>query len=197
VAWVENHWDSYVEEPPHQIPFPRGGYARDGSVRGPDNQKQLQYEFDWWIRCSAEKERVVNQMSTFHDNSEDERLFGRPSHAERSTGMNPPSERGEDQARDEVMRELEEQPSRPLSGEEKRAAETDSGREANVYAPASERVAKDPLPGDREIMDHMDTSTAERKAARALAEIESAAAHTADGHQPPPGSQAASTSRPK
>src|SRR5665811_2023865 len=102
---------------------------------------------------------------TFPD-IEDERLTGPQASAPRSAGVNPVSERGEDQARDEVMRELEEQPSRPLSGDEKRAAEADPGRAPTVYAPASRRVSKEPLPGDREIMDHVDSSTTERRAAK-------------------------------
>lgn len=107
---------------------------------------------------------MVNDM-TFPD-VEDERLTDPQAPAPRSTGVNPVSERGEDQARDEVMRELEEQPSRPLSGDEKRAAEADPGRAPTVYAPASQRESKEPLPGDREIMEHMDTSTTERRAAK-------------------------------
>jgi hypothetical protein len=77
---------------------------------------------------------------TFPD-VEDERLTGPQAPAPRSAGVNPVSEWGEDQARDEVMRELEEQPSRPLSGDEKRAAEADPGRAPTVYAPASQRVS--------------------------------------------------------
>jgi hypothetical protein len=127
-------------------------------------------------------------MTTFDEISEDGGLFGRQSPAAPSEGMNPLSERGEDQARDEVMRELEEQPARPLSGAEKRAAESDTGRAPDVYAPASERVAKEPLPRDREIVDHMDTSTSERKAARAVAETAFSAAATGDRDRPPPGS---------
>jgi hypothetical protein len=125
-------------------------------------------------------------MTTFDEISEDDGLFGRHSPAARSDGMNPLSERGEDQARDQVMRELEEQASRPLSGAEKRAAESDTGRAPDVYAPASERVAKEPLPRDREIVDHMDASTSERKAAHALAETAPSAAATGDGDPPAP-----------
>jgi hypothetical protein len=39
-----------------------------------------------------------------------------------------------------------------------------------VYAPASARVPVEPLPGDREIVDHLDTLTSERRAADAQAE---------------------------
>jgi hypothetical protein len=110
------------------------------------------------------KDWVVNEMA-FPD-VEAEGLIGPQAPAPRSAGVNPVSERGEDQARDEVMRELEEQPSCPLSGDEKRAAEADPGRAPTVYAPASQRVSKEPLPGDREIMDHVDSSTTERRAAK-------------------------------
>ena len=81
---------------------------------------------------------------TFPD-VEDEGLTDPQAPAPRSTGVNPVSERGDDQARDEVMRELEEQSSRPLSGDEKRAAEADPGRAPTVYAPASQRESKEPL----------------------------------------------------
>jgi hypothetical protein len=107
---------------------------------------------------------------TFPDNLEDETLSAPRSPAQRGTGANPVSERGEDYKRDEFMRELEQQPARPLTGDETRAGAADSGSVRSVYAPNSERVAAEPLPGDREIVDHVDTSTAERRAADAHTE---------------------------
>jgi len=118
------------------------------------------------IDAPAEEDWVVNEM-TFPDNLEHETLFAPRSPARRNAGVNPISERGEDYERDEFMRELEQQPSRPLTGDETRAAAADSGSVRSVYAPASERVPVEPLPGDREIMDHVDTLTAERRAAGA------------------------------
>lgn len=58
------------------------------------------------------------------------------------------SERGEDELRDDVMDTLTHQPSRPLTGDEKEAAEHDPGLEKRTYAPASARVSKPPAPGD-------------------------------------------------
>jgi hypothetical protein len=107
---------------------------------------------------------------TFDDSLIDARLFSPEPVAQRRDGMNPVSERGVDHERDEFMRELEEQPSRPLTGDEKCAAGLNSGSASSVYAPASARVPVEPLPGDREIVDHLDTLTSERRAADAQAE---------------------------
>jgi hypothetical protein len=63
------------------------------------------------------------------------------------------SERGEDEVRDGIMDTLTNQPSRPLTGDEKEAAEHDHGRPARVYAPASARVAKAPAPGDDRLIE--------------------------------------------
>ena len=103
---------------------------------------------------------------TFDDDLADERLSAPQPPTRRGDGVNPVSERGVDQQRAEFMRELEEQPARPLTADERRAAALDSGRAASVFAPASERVGVEPLPGDREIVDHLDTLTSERRAAR-------------------------------
>ena len=58
----------------------------------------------------------------------------------------------EDPAREDYVDALVNQPSRPLTDEEKEAAEHDPGRPERVYAPASERVPKDPAPGDDRII---------------------------------------------
>src|SRR4051794_17469688 len=64
----------------------------------------------------------------------------------RGEGIEPNS--GEDVARDAVVHDLTTQESRPLTREEREAAERDPGRPERVYAPASARVPKDPIPGD-------------------------------------------------
>lgn len=56
--------------------------------------------------------------------------------------------RGEDPAREALERGLASEPERPLSKEEKDAAEADPGRPDRVYAPASARVPKEPAAGD-------------------------------------------------
>jgi hypothetical protein len=63
------------------------------------------------------------------------------------------SERGEDEAREDAMHSLTNQPSRPLTGDEKEAAEHDAGLDKRTYAPASARVAKAPAPGDDRLIE--------------------------------------------
>ena len=60
-----------------------------------------------------------------------------------------PSERDEDPARAEQG--LTATPARPLTDEEKAAATADPGRPTRTYAPHSQRVPKDPLPGHEEL----------------------------------------------
>jgi hypothetical protein len=55
--------------------------------------------------------------------------------------------------------------SRPLTAEEKEAAGHDTGVAERVYAPASERVPKEPVPGHRDFVQHTDVATPERQAA--------------------------------
>jgi hypothetical protein len=55
-------------------------------------------------------------------------------------------------------------PSRPLTDQETEAAEHDVPRSERVYAPASERVPKPPAPGHRELVEHPDQGTPERRA---------------------------------
>lgn len=62
----------------------------------------------------------------------------------------PPAERGEDMAREGTMNELLDGPSRPLTDDEKGAARHDPGSQGRTYAPASERVPKEPSAADRE-----------------------------------------------
>jgi hypothetical protein len=76
----------------------------------------------------------------------------------------PPSERSIDPERDRFEHGLAAEEARPLSDEEKRAAEADAPVGERVYAPASERVPREPAPGDREFVDHPDTHTPEREA---------------------------------
>jgi hypothetical protein len=77
----------------------------------------------------------------------------------------PPNERGQDQERTETMRESSIGGSRPLTSEEREAAERDVPLRDRVYAPASERVPKEPVPGHREMVEQTDPATPERQAA--------------------------------
>jgi hypothetical protein len=103
---------------------------------------------------------------TFDDNLTDESLLTPQRPTQQGDGVNPVNESGVDYERAEFMRELEQQLARQLTGDEKRADAPDTGSAMRVYAPASERIAVDPLPGDREIVDHLDTLTSERRAAK-------------------------------
>ena len=64
--------------------------------------------------------------------------------------------RHDDRGHDEIREALEESvglgEARPLSRDEREAAARDSGVVEPVYAPASERVAKPPLPGDEKLI---------------------------------------------
>jgi hypothetical protein len=77
----------------------------------------------------------------------------------------PPSERNQDQLRTEVSHGLAVGGSRPLTADEKAAAEQDTPIAERVYAPASERVPRDPVPGHRDFLEHVDEATPERQAA--------------------------------
>jgi hypothetical protein len=80
---------------------------------------------------------------------------------ERESGGNPVrlplgELRRDDRGQDEVREALEESigsgEARPLSREEREAAARDTGPAKTVYAPASERVSKPPLPGDDKLI---------------------------------------------
>lgn len=77
--------------------------------------------------------------------------------------MIPPSERSQDSERS--AHDLVNQTARPLTDEEKKAADRDTPVGERVYAPASERVPRDPVPGHRDFVDRTDTSTTERQSA--------------------------------
>jgi hypothetical protein len=82
---------------------------------------------------------------------------------ERETGGSPErlplgELRRDDRGQDEVREELEESiglgEARPLTRDEREAAARDPGPAKTVYAPASERVPKAPLPGDDKLIRH-------------------------------------------
>jgi hypothetical protein len=77
----------------------------------------------------------------------------------------PATERNQDPGRAGVMHEVETGGSRPLTRDEKEAAEHDEPLPERVYAPASERVPREPVPGHRDFVEHTDPSTPERQAA--------------------------------
>lgn len=64
----------------------------------------------------------------------------------------PLMERGQDPLREEIVDTLATEPERPLTDDEEDAAKHDPGRAPRTYAPASERVAKPPAPGDEKLI---------------------------------------------
>ena len=74
----------------------------------------------------------------------------------------PPTERNQDPARS--MHDLVSNTSRPLTDEERKAADRDAPAGERVYAPASERVPREPVPGHRDFLEHPDPATPERQA---------------------------------
>lgn len=77
----------------------------------------------------------------------------------------PPTERGEDPAREAIGHSLVTDGSRALTADEQKAAEHDTPLAERVYAPASERVPREPMPGHRDMVEHADPNTPERHAA--------------------------------
>jgi hypothetical protein len=76
----------------------------------------------------------------------------------------PATERGQDVGRGAASHDLVSDVARPLTKAEREAAEHDTPVAERVYAPASERVPKEPLPGHRDMVEHTDTATPEREA---------------------------------
>ena len=84
----------------------------------------------------------------------------------------PKSQRNQDEMRTETSHGLAVDGSRPLTSEEKAAAEHDHPAAERVYAPATERVPVQPVPGHREFVEHPDEDTPERQAAQHTAPTE-------------------------
>lgn len=83
----------------------------------------------------------------------------------RARGVVPPNERNEDPARAGAVDSLTAGPSRPLTRDEREAAENATSPGERVYAPASARVPIPPAPGHEQMVSNIDTNTAERRAA--------------------------------
>ncbi|HYY90243.1 MAG TPA: hypothetical protein VFA49_15705 [Chloroflexota bacterium] len=83
--------------------------------------------------------------------------------AEGGEDVLPRGERDQDELRSSITHDLTSGERRPLTDEERAAAERDSPPGARVYAPASERVSKPPVPGHQDLVEHPDTSTPERQ----------------------------------
>ena len=64
-----------------------------------------------------------------------------------------PDDRGQDEVREDLEESIGRGEPRPLTREEREAAARDPGPAKTVYAPASERVPKPPLPEDEKLVD--------------------------------------------
>ncbi len=64
-----------------------------------------------------------------------------------------PDDRGQDEVREDLEESIGRGESRPLTRDEREAAARDPGPAKTVYAPASERVPKAPLPADEKLID--------------------------------------------
>lgn len=80
----------------------------------------------------------------------------------RPLGELRPGDRGQDQVREDLEESLGRGEPRPLTREEREAAAHDPGPPETVYAPASERVSKPPLPADAKLINRSSEDTSER-----------------------------------
>ena len=71
---------------------------------------------------------------------------------QRPLGELRPDDRGQDEIREEQEESIGRGEARPLTREEREAAARDEGPAKTVYAPASERVPKPPLPADEKLI---------------------------------------------
>jgi hypothetical protein len=98
---------------------------------------------------------------TFPDRRLDGPIEPPETRSENRQDVVPVSERNQDPQRS--THELVTESARPLTDEERKAADRDSGIAERVYAPASERVPKT-VEGYRDVIEHPDNGTPERQA---------------------------------
>src|SRR5229473_7605802 len=77
----------------------------------------------------------------------------------------PVNERNQDPVMTDMTDRLTSEAARPLTDEERKAADREAPAGQTVYAPASERVPVNPVAGHRDFVEHPDTHTPEREAA--------------------------------
>jgi len=70
-------------------------------------------------------------------------------------------DRGHDQVREELEESMGRGEPRPLTRQEREAAAHDPGPAKTVYAPATERVAKPPLPADERLINRREEDASE------------------------------------
>ena len=122
-------------------------------------------------RTCAHHTRKVVAIMVFPERSSLERPLEPPaSGSENKQDVIPPTERNQDPERTDITHGLATDTSRPLTDDERKAAEGGATVGERVYAPASERVPREPVPGHREVVEHLDTHTPERAAAQSSEE---------------------------
>jgi hypothetical protein len=84
---------------------------------------------------------------------EDDERFDADRQEQLPLGELRPDDRGQDEVREDLEESIGRGEPRPLTREEREAAARDPGPAKTVYAPASERVAKPPLPADEKLID--------------------------------------------
>jgi hypothetical protein len=79
-------------------------------------------------------------------------------------GVLTPLDRGQDPERDQAEHELAAGAARPVDERDtEQIIEDEIARTQRVYAPASERVPREPVPGHRDLVEHPDPATPERQ----------------------------------
>src|SRR6267143_113033 len=103
-----------------------------------------------WLLTAALGSRERRHVMTPRE--DDERPDG-DSRERLPLGELRPDDRGQDEVREDVEESIGRGEPRPLTRAEREAAARDPGPAKTVYAPASERVPKPPLPADEKLID--------------------------------------------
>jgi hypothetical protein len=85
-------------------------------------------------------------------NQDDERPDADKTKERLPLGELRPDDRGQDEVREDLEESIGRGEARPLTRAEREAAAHDPGPAKTVYAPASERVPKPPLPADEKLI---------------------------------------------
>src|SRR5437016_79241 len=104
-----------------------------------------------WLLIAASGSRERKYVMTTRE--DDERPDADKSKERLPLGELRPDDRGQDEVREDLEESIGRGEARPLTREEREAAARDPGPAKTVYAPASERVPKPPLPADERLID--------------------------------------------
>src|SRR5437899_929314 len=103
-----------------------------------------------WLLTAALGSRERRDVMTLR---EDDERSDNDTRKRLQLGELRPDDRGQDEVREELEECIGRGEARPLTREEREAAARDPGPAKTVYAPASERVPKPPLPADEKLID--------------------------------------------